>query len=95
MPARTLKPRATEPLISKALLARTIARILDERGLTQTEAAHLIKDAPSQLSLIVNGRRDGFSAERLLRILTQLGKDVEIRTSKAKTKQGKVSLQIS
>ena len=93
MPART-KPGQRDNLIPKESLAKEIARILDERGLTQTEAAYLIKDAPSQLSLIVNGKLAGFSVERLLRVLQRLGNDIEIRTSRATGKTGKVRLRV-
>jgi hypothetical protein len=39
---------------------------------------------------VVSGRLDGFSPERLMRMLTLLGKDVDIRISNAKSGQGKV-----
>lgn len=54
-------------LIRKAPLAKEIARIIEERGLTQTKASHIVKNAPPQLSLMVTGKSAGFSTERLLR----------------------------
>jgi len=77
-------------LVSRAALAKKIAQILDERGLTQTEAGYITREAPSQISLIVNGHLDGFSPERLLRTLATLGQDIEIRISKSKRGAGKV-----
>lgn len=91
------KRRLTAPrdqLIRKAPLAREIARILDERGLTQTEASYVVRDAPSQLSLMVNGKLAGFSAERLIRTLTRLGRDVEITVRPARRTPGRVSLTV-
>jgi predicted XRE-type DNA-binding protein len=79
MAKRASRPRKTQPaLISKAILAKEVAKILGDRGMTQTEAAYLIKDAPSQISLMVTGKTKGFSSERLLRTLTRLGRDVDI-----------------
>jgi predicted XRE-type DNA-binding protein len=81
-------------LIPRAAIAAAIRRIIKERGLTQTETAYLVKDAPSQVSLIVTGKLAGFSSERLLRVLARLGHDIEIRTSPAKGKTGKVRLKV-
>ncbi len=83
-----------EELIKKAPLAREIARIIDERDLTQTEASYIVRDAPSQLSLIVTGKLRGFSAERLLRTLTRLGRDVEITIRRSRGRAGKVRLSV-
>ena len=62
-----------ERVIPKGVLAKEIASILRQRNLTQTEAAWLMKDAPSQVSLVVTGKLRGFSTERLLRMLARLG----------------------
>ena len=72
------KRASAESVIPKSVLAKEIASILKERGLTQIEAAYLAGDAPSQLSLIVSGKLRGFSVERMLRILARLGRDVDI-----------------
>ena len=69
-------PRAS--LIPKAELAEEIATIVRYRHLTQTEAAKVVGDAPSQMSLLMAGKIDGFSIERLLRMLLRLGKDIEL-----------------
>ena len=88
---KTKKPRSASPsLVSKTVLAKEIARILNDRELTQTEAGYLTREAASQLSLIVNGKLGGFSPERLIRLLTALGRDVEIRITEAGGKTGKV-----
>ena len=91
---RVKRPRATSPsVVDKRVLAQEIDRIIRDRQLTQTEAAYVVKDAPSQLSLIVNGKLDGFSPERLVRILTRFGRDVDIRISKASGRVGKVRVR--
>jgi len=95
MAKRASRPRrAAESLISKDVLAKEIANILDERGLTQTEAAWMIKDAPSQMSLMASGKTKGFSSERLIRTLTGLGRDVDIVIRKARSGAGKVRLTV-
>ena len=94
MPKKKAPARERVSLIPKAAIAAEIRRIMKERGLTQTETSWLVQDAPSQLSLIATGKLAGFSSERLLRILVRLGNDVEIRTSRAKGKIGKVRLRV-
>ena len=86
--------RTAGNVIPKEILARAISEELETRGLSQTQAAWIAKDAPSQLSLIVNGKLKGFSSERLVRILTRLGRDVEIRVAKASGRTGKVRVTV-
>ena len=80
----------TESVIPKHILAKEIAGILMHRQLTQTEAAYLMKDAPSQVSLVVTGKLRGFSTERLLRMLARLGRDIEIVIRPSSSKSGKI-----
>ena len=70
--------RAGKPLIPKDELAREIATIIRYHHLTQTEAARVVGDAPSQMSLLLSGKIEGFSTERLLRMLLRLGRDIEL-----------------
>jgi predicted XRE-type DNA-binding protein len=90
MPKTRRARKLPESVIPKAALATEIARILDERGLTQIEAAYEIKDSPSQMSLIVNGKLRGFSSERLIGMLAGFGRDVDIVIRNAKGSTGKV-----
>ena len=70
--------RTDKPLIPKEELAREIATIIRYHHLTQTEAARVVGDAPSQMSLLLSGKIEGFSTERLLRMLLRLGRDIEL-----------------
>ncbi len=70
-------PNADEEM-AKVDLAFEIARIIEERGLTQEEAAELIGVDQPKVSAVVRYRLDGFSMERLYRFLNALGSDVEI-----------------
>ena len=65
----------------KIAIAKDIAKILDERQLTQTEAAYLMQDAPSQISLVVTGKLRGFSTDRLLTMRAMLGAKVRFVVS--------------
>ena len=63
----------------KFQLAVEVNRILQQRGLTQTEAARELGIVQPHVSELANYRLDRFSAERLMQFLVQLGQEVEIR----------------
>ncbi len=91
--SRTRRPRAvSESVIPKAVFAKEIATILDDEQLTQTEAAYIMRDAPSQISLVVTGKLRGFAVDRLVRMLLRLGRDVDITTRPARGRTGKVTV---
>ena len=91
MPKRVNRGR-TQSVIPKEMLVREVARILDERGMTQTEASYAIRGTQSEISLIVNARTRGFSSARLLWTLTCLGRDVDIVLRKSKQAVGRVRI---
>lgn len=67
-----------EELLAKAKLAARIVQILEERKLSQTQAAKLLCVDQPKVSLIYRGRLDDFSVERLMRFLTALHRDIWI-----------------
>jgi predicted XRE-type DNA-binding protein len=73
-------PHAGEDL-TKARLAAHIRTILRLRRLTQAAAAKLMGIDQPKVSAVVNGRLEHFSSERLMRLLTALGHDIEIAVS--------------
>jgi len=75
---RDLGLKNAEELLAKAKLAANIVEILEERKLTQTQAATLLGVDQPKVSQIYRGRLDDFSIERLMRFLTTLHRDVRI-----------------
>ncbi|MEI6232075.1 MAG: helix-turn-helix transcriptional regulator [Planctomycetota bacterium] len=70
-----------DDLMAKANLALHIRRTIKARRLTQTQAADLLGLDQPKVSAIINGHLDGFSTERLMRFLNDLGCDVQISVS--------------
>jgi predicted XRE-type DNA-binding protein len=70
-----------EEELTKAQLASHIREILQRRRLTQAAAAALMGIDQPKVSALLNGRLANFSSERLMRLLTALGHDVEIAIS--------------
>jgi predicted XRE-type DNA-binding protein len=67
-----------EEELARAALAHRIAKIIEDRGLTQEEAAAIIGANQAKVSALLHGRLEGASLERLARYLIALGQDVEI-----------------
>lgn len=65
----------------KAELAAKILQVIKRKGLTQAAAGKALGIGQPKVSALMHGRLDGFSGDRLLRFLTQLGCDVRIRVS--------------
>lgn len=70
-------PNPEERLL-KAELASKISSLIEQKNLTQMQAAELLGIDQPKVSALTRGRLEGFSAERLLRFLNALGSDVEI-----------------
>jgi predicted XRE-type DNA-binding protein len=70
-------PHPEERLL-RAELAHRIATIIDDRQLTQREAAALMGINQPKVSALLRGHLEGFSFERLARCLVALGQDVEV-----------------
>ena len=70
-------PQAEEEL-TKAELASHIRRVIKGRRLTRLAAASVMGIDHPKVSGLLNGRLANFSSERLMRLLTALGQDVDI-----------------
>ena len=59
--------------LAKADLASKVASVIEQRGLTQVEAARLMGVPQPKVSNLVRGRFREFSTDRLCRMLNRLG----------------------
>jgi predicted XRE-type DNA-binding protein len=69
--------------VAKVELAYEIRSILIERRLSQMDAAGKLGISQPDVSKLMNLRPHGFTLDRLLVILTNLRRDVEIRVTRA------------
>jgi predicted XRE-type DNA-binding protein len=67
-----------EEELTKAQLASHIRQAIKRRRLTQVAAAALMGVDQPKVSALFNGRLANFSSDRLMRLLTALGQDVDI-----------------
>jgi predicted XRE-type DNA-binding protein len=73
-----LRVRNPKEALAKAQLANRICQVIAGRGLTQTKAAEILGLDQPKVSALVRGKLRGFSVERLIRCLNDLGQEVEI-----------------
>jgi predicted XRE-type DNA-binding protein len=67
-----------QDILARAQLANRLCQIIESRGLTQTRAAKLLRLDQPKISALMHGKLKGFSVERLIRCLNELGQEVEI-----------------
>ena len=84
-------PNADQELM-KARLTLQIARIIKDRGLTQTEAARILGIQQPHVSALARNRAGNFSVGRLIDFLTALGHDVEITVKPTQKDHGAMSV---
>jgi len=75
---------------AKADLALQIIRIIEDRALTQKEAATLIGATQPDISKLKSGQLKGFTLDRLFSFLLKLNRNIQIRVTKARGKSGKL-----
>ena len=78
----------------KAELVTRIDKIIRERGLKQMDAAKLLGLSQPDVSRLLRGSFREYSMERLLRLLTALGRDVNIVIRESHSEQpGRLSIE--
>jgi len=77
----------------KAELVTRIDKIIRQRRLKQVEAAELLGLTQPDISRLLRGNFREYSIERLLRLLTILGRDVKMVIQKSSNQQGRLRVE--
>lgn len=85
---------APDEELAKAQLTSHIRRIVKARRLTQKAAAEIMEIDQPKVSALMNGRLANFSSDRLMRLLTALGQDVEISVKSTKKDRAKGHIRV-
>lgn len=82
-----------EEMETKSNLVMEISKAIKKRKLTQTQAAELFGISQPKLSELLNGRFRGYSVERLIHFLNEMGQDVDIVIkSKPRNRKARVTV---
>jgi len=86
-----------EGMLIKAQLAAKIAEIIQQRALTQMQAADVLGLTQPRISALLKGRFRGISEHRLLECLTRLGRDVHIviKPAPRRRSNGRLTLSVA
>lgn len=79
-----------ERVLARAQVMFRISEILQERNLTQKEAAKVLGISQSKVSCLMNGKLSMFSLDHLFELLNALDRDVEI-IIRPRTKEERVA----
>src|SRR6267143_6867943 len=84
-----------EDRLLKAKIVNELHRLIKERGLTQVKAAKLIGIHQPDLSRLLRGDFEDYSAERLMKMLTVFEQDIEIvmRPNRKAGKPGRITFK--
>jgi predicted XRE-type DNA-binding protein len=85
-----------EEMHRKAKLVIQIHKIIEERGLSQRQAANILGIDQPKISNMLRGRFRGFSVNRLMEFLNALDQDVEIivRPKAADQEHGRTTVRL-
>ena len=84
-----------DEMLAKAELARQIHSVIKKKKLTQKRAVALLAIDQPKISALVSGKLAGFSLERLIRFLNELGQDVTInvKPKSRASKKGSIAVE--
>jgi predicted XRE-type DNA-binding protein len=87
----------SDDMLVKAQIVAKIAEIIDQRRLTQEQAAEILGLTQPKISRLLRGQFRGVSERRLLRCLTKLGRDVQIvvRQTPRRRAQGRLTVRFA
>ncbi|MGC2416866.1 MAG: helix-turn-helix transcriptional regulator [Candidatus Acidiferrales bacterium] len=87
----------SDDMLVKAQIVAKIAEIIDQRHLTQEQAAEMLGLTQPKISRLLRGQFRGVSERRLLRCLTKLGRDVQIvvRQTPRRRAQGRLTVRFA
>jgi predicted XRE-type DNA-binding protein len=83
-----------EQELLKAQLTLQIYKIVKARGLTQTQAGHLLGIKQPHVSALMRNRAGNFSVGRLFEFLNRLGQDVKITVKPTRKGQGEMEVVV-
>ena len=84
-----------EELLAKAKLAVGITAIIQDRGLTQQQAARITGTSQAKISDVVRGNLDQFTIDRLIKMLMAFDQDVRIELSPKPSSRNRAMMTVA
>jgi predicted XRE-type DNA-binding protein len=84
-----------EEELAKSKLVSALAEVIRQRGLAQTKVAELLGVDQPAVSKLLRGRTEGFTSDRLMRLLNLLDQDVDISVRPKRAEEARVSVSVA
>lgn len=81
--------------LAKATLVIRLASVIEQRKITQRQAAKLLGIDQPKVSALLRGQFSGYSTDRLLRFLVALGQNVDIVVRQKPKNQRVARIQVT
>lgn len=81
-----------DDLVVGADLMHKVYEIIAARGLTQAQAGELMEMDQPRVSALLRGKIGKFSTGQLLKALSDLGQNIEVRITPARAKKGRLEV---
>jgi predicted XRE-type DNA-binding protein len=80
--------------LAKATLIVHLRELVAARRLRQIDAARVLGISQSKVSVLLRGHSEGFSTERLMRLLTRLDQDIDIVVRPSRSKKRPAHIRV-
>jgi predicted XRE-type DNA-binding protein len=84
-----------EEELAKAKLVSALSDVIEQTGLTQARVAALLGIDQPTVSKLLRGRAEGFTSDRLMRLLNLLGQDVDISVRPKRSQEGHINVSLA
>ena len=84
-----------EDELAKTKLVSALGEVIRERDLAQKGVAILLGVDQPTVSKLLRGRTEGFTSDRLMRLLNLLDQDVEISVRPKRTEEARISVSVA
>jgi predicted XRE-type DNA-binding protein len=84
-----------EEELAKAKLVSALSDVIEQTGLTQARVAALLGIDQPTVSKLLRGRTEGFTSDRLMRLLNLLGQDVDISVRPKRAQEGHINVSLA
>jgi predicted XRE-type DNA-binding protein len=84
-----------EEELAKAKLVVALSKVIEQTGLTQTKVAEILGVDQPTISKLLRGRTNGFTSDRLMRLLNLLGQDIDISVRPKRTQEAHINISVA
>ncbi|NKM58494.1 XRE family transcriptional regulator [Rhizobium anhuiense] len=74
-------------------IARSISIVIEQKKFTQKEVAAILNTDQAKISNITRGRLEGFTVDRLVNYLIELGINIDVKLTESRDRRGNLTVR--